>query len=187
MKNNQPQLHVTSTLIARESITLHVISMNTERIHTPWLGLVRGASSGFGRGSGWARCQCGSRRLGRACHCPLAAGLLPGSRLGPGGEGSIAQRGEKQQKGICTHLETQQQQCQAVPPRTQPLRENGSAAPYPAPLTPASLAGKAEISLLNSTSALERARRSFMHPCPIRARHLERESPALSWTSGLCG
>lgn len=52
MKNNRPQLHVTSTLIARESITLNVISMNTERIHTPWLGLVRGASRGFGRGLG---------------------------------------------------------------------------------------------------------------------------------------
>lgn len=72
MKNNQPQLHVASTLIARESITLNVISMNTERIHTRWLGLVRGAGSGSGR-DGVARCQRGGSRC--PCRCPLAAGL----------------------------------------------------------------------------------------------------------------
>lgn len=78
MKNNQPQLHVTSTLIAQESITLNVISMNTKRIHTHWLVLVRRAGSGFGRDLGGLRASpavddcAGSLPV----QCPLAAGLL---------------------------------------------------------------------------------------------------------------
>lgn len=77
MKNNQPQLHVTSTLIAQESITLNVISMNTGRIHTPWLVLVRGASSAFGRRFGGLNA--------RAAAVAWAVPVSPGS-WAPGGE-----------------------------------------------------------------------------------------------------
>ena len=72
MKNNQPQLHVTSTLIAQESITLNVISMNTGRIHTPWLVLVRGASSAFGRGFGGLN----ARAADVACAMPVRPASL---------------------------------------------------------------------------------------------------------------
>jgi len=73
MKNNQPQLHVTSTLIAQESITLNVISMNTRRIHTHWLVLVRGASSGFGRGLG------GLHASAAVVDCAVSLPVSPGS------------------------------------------------------------------------------------------------------------
>lgn len=88
MKNNQPQLHVASTLIAQESITLNVISMNTERIHTRWLGLVRGAGSRSGRVAG------GLVPARRSSRCPWQLGS--DARTGdptadPGGEGAIGQ------------------------------------------------------------------------------------------------
>lgn len=100
MKNNQPQLHVTSTLMAQESITLNVISMNTKRIHTHCLVLVRGASRGFGRASG------GLRASAAVVDCAVSLPASPGSwarayaatgdpPAGPGGEGAIAQQGGK--------------------------------------------------------------------------------------------
>lgn len=52
MKNNQPQLHVTYTLIAQESITLNVISMNSRRIHTHSLLLIIRVGSGSGTNLG---------------------------------------------------------------------------------------------------------------------------------------
>lgn len=80
MKNNQPQLHVTSTLIAQESITLNVISMNTKRIHTRWLVLVKRSRQWLWQGFGWASCQPSSRRLCRVSASPVSLGswaLMP--------------------------------------------------------------------------------------------------------------
>lgn len=109
MKNNQPQLHVTATLTAQESITLHVISMNTKRIHTHWLVLVRGASSGFGRDLG------GLRASAAGVACAVSLPVSPGSwALTPRPvillqtlevKVQFLKRGKKQPKPICSRSE----------------------------------------------------------------------------------
>lgn len=100
MKNNQPQLHVTSTLIAQESITLNVISMNTKRIHTHGLVLVRGASSGFGRELGGLRASSRLYRVSAGVPRQLGSYAEAGDpAAGPGGEGATAIGGKKATKG----------------------------------------------------------------------------------------
>ena len=110
MKNNQPQLHVTSTLIAQESITLNVISMNTKRIHTHWLVLVRGASSGFGRDLG------GLHASAAVVDCAVSLPVSPGSWALTPGPGILLQALEVKVQLLSREKSNQRQSAPVLKP-----------------------------------------------------------------------